>query len=56
MNLRCLAEVQLLAWLPLLALVLKLGASAAVLIWRLATEPYDPNELVPVGTGHAGTH
>jgi len=45
-DLRFLAEVQLLVCAPLALALLWLLASGAVLVWRVASEPYDPYALV----------
>ncbi len=45
-DLRFLAEVQLLVCAPLALALLWLLASGVVLVWRVASEPYDPYALV----------
>lgn len=47
-NLRALAEVQLLVWLPLSCLIVWLFLRTVVLVWQVIREPFDPDApLVP---------
>ena len=43
MNLRALAEVQLLVWLPLTCLIMWLFLQMVVLVWQVIREPFDPD-------------